>query len=147
MRNKCVKFPISVAFLFNQIEEFWSIFQHIRKPDSTKSGVELHMFRDGIVPIWEDEANKTGGKITLKLKKDFTTIIWEEIIFAIIGDVFPKTTADMINGVAVSIRRDCNIVQIWFSNFANQKKVKQLEWHFKQGTSQRSASNSELHRS
>lgn len=38
------------------------------------------MFKDGIKPMWEDEGNKNGGKLSFKLKKDFTTIIWEEMV-------------------------------------------------------------------
>jgi translation initiation factor 4E len=67
--------------------------------------------------MWEDEWNKNGGKISIKLKKDFTTIIWEEMILAMIGGVLPPTVKDEINGVVVSIRKEFNILQIWFKNF------------------------------
>ena len=67
--------------------------------------------------MWEDEYNKTGGKISIKLKKDYTTIIWEEMILAIIGGVLPKSVRDEINGVVVSIRKEFNLLQIWFRNF------------------------------
>ena len=67
---------------FIQIEDFWGIFQHLRKPDSSKPGVEFQMFKDGIKPMWEDECNKSGGKLSFKLKKDFTTIIWEEMVYS-----------------------------------------------------------------
>jgi len=30
--------------------------------------------------MWEDDGNKNGGKFSLKLKKDYTTIIWEELV-------------------------------------------------------------------
>ena len=75
---------------FETIEDFWAIFQHLRKPDSCKPGIEFQMFKDPVKPMWEDENNKNGGKITIKLRKDFTTIIWEEMIFALIGDVLPN---------------------------------------------------------
>ena len=62
---------------FETIEDFWAIFQHLRKPDSCRPGIEFQLFRFGVKPIWEDENNKNGGKATIKLRKDFTTIIWE----------------------------------------------------------------------
>ena len=37
-------------------------------------------FKEPIKPMWEDEGNKSGGKFSLKVKKDFTTIIWEELV-------------------------------------------------------------------
>ncbi len=30
--------------------------------------------------MWEDEANKQGGKLTIKLKKDNSNLIWEELV-------------------------------------------------------------------
>jgi len=30
--------------------------------------------------MWEDDGNKNGGKFSVKVKKDFTTIIWEELV-------------------------------------------------------------------
>ena len=102
---------------FETIEDFWAIFQHLRKPDSCKPGIEFQMFKNPVKPMWEDENNKNGGKITLKLRKDFTTIIWEEMIFALIGDVLPKEVQDQINGIVVTSRKDYNTLQIWIKNF------------------------------
>lgn len=31
--------------------------------------------------MWEDESNKNGGKFSIKVKKDYTTIIWEELVY------------------------------------------------------------------
>jgi translation initiation factor 4E len=67
--------------------------------------------------MWEDEWNKSGGKISIKLKKDYTTIIWEEMILTMIGGVLPQSVKDEINGVVVSIRKEFNLLQIWFKNF------------------------------
>lgn len=70
--------------------------------------------------MWEDEGNKNGGKISVKLKKDYTTIIWEEVVLALIGGVLPPNIKEELNGVVVSIRKDCNILQLWFKNYNNQ---------------------------
>lgn len=77
--------------------------------------------------MWEDDYNKAGGKISVKLKKDYTTIIWEEMILAMIGGVLPQTVKDEINGVVVSIRKEYNILQIWFKTF-NSSVVSELEY-------------------
>jgi translation initiation factor 4E len=67
--------------------------------------------------MWEDEGNRNGGKISVKLKKDYTTIIWEEIILALIGGVLPQTAKDEINGVVISIRKEFNLLQVWFKTY------------------------------
>lgn len=76
--------------------------------------------------MWEDEGNKNGGKVSVKLKKDYTTIIWEEIVLALIGGVLSNTCKDEISGVVVSIRKEYNILQIWFKNW-NSTVITELE--------------------
>lgn len=76
--------------------------------------------------MWEDEGNKNGGKISVKLKKDYTTIIWEEIVLALIGGVLPQIVKDEINGVVVSIRKEFNILQLWFKDY-NQNVIIEIE--------------------
>jgi translation initiation factor 4E len=76
--------------------------------------------------MWEDDGNKLGGKISVKLKKDYTTIIWEEIVLAMIGGVLPPIVKDEINGIVVSIRKEFNILQIWFKNW-NPNTISEIE--------------------
>ena len=102
---------------FDTVEEFWGIFQHLRKPDSCKPGIEFMMFKEPIKPMWEDEGNKNGGKISIKLRKEYTTIIWEEMIFALIGGILPKEMKDEINGIVVTSRKEFNTLQIWFKTY------------------------------
>ena len=111
---------------FNSIEEFWKIYQHIKKPDACKAGIDIQLFKNPIKPMWEDEYNKNGGRISLKLRKDFSTIIWEEILLAIIGDILPKEISDEINGVLISVKKKYNGLQIWFKNY-NKKITLELE--------------------
>ena len=102
---------------FDTIEDFWGIFQHLRKPDSCRAGIEYFMFKEPIKPMWEDEYNKNGGRISIKLRKDYTTIIWEEMIFILIGGILPKDIKEEINGIVVTSRKDFNTLQIWFKNY------------------------------
>ena len=111
---------------FDTVEEFWGIFQHLRKPDSCKPGIEFMMFKEPIKPMWEDENNKNGGKMSIKLRKDYTTIIWEEMIFALIGGILPKDMKDEINGIVVTSRKEFNTLQIWFKTY-EEKINKDLE--------------------
>ena len=111
---------------FDTIEDFWAIYQHIKKPDNCKQGIEIQMFKENIKPMWEDESNKNGGKLTLKLNKGYTTIIWEELILGIIGNILPKETSEGINGIIFSSKKESNILQIWFKDY-NKKYTGELE--------------------
>jgi len=76
--------------------------------------------------MWEDEGNKNGGKISVKLKKDYTTIIWEEMVLAMIGGVLSQLVKEEVSGVVVSIRKEYNILQVWFKNY-NQNVITEIE--------------------
>ena len=111
---------------FDTIEDFWSLFQHIKKPDNCKQGIEIQMFKDPIKPMWEDEYNKKGGKLSLKLNKGYTTIIWEELILGIIGNILPAEINEGINGIVFSSKKEANILQIWFKDY-NKNYYAELE--------------------
>ena len=106
---------------FETIEDFWAIFQHLRKPDSCKQGIEFQLFKVPIKPMWEDEANKNGGRLTLKLRKKYTTIIWEEMILAFIGGILPDKMKEEINGIVFISKKEFNTLQIWFKTY--EKKI------------------------
>ena len=111
---------------FDTTEDFWKIYQHIKKPDNCQEGIQLKMFKDNIEPKWDDASNKNGGKMTLLCNKEYTSIIWEEIILNIIGNIFPKNILDNINGVVFLSKNKYNTIQIWFREY-NENYCKALE--------------------
>ena len=92
--------------------------------------------------MWEDEGNKNGGKFSVKVKKDFTTIIWEELvnitkyniiinlsqILLFIGGTLPDNIKEEVNGIVVSVRREFNIIQVWFRNYKENAVLYDLEY-------------------
>jgi hypothetical protein len=78
--------------------------------------------------MWEDEGNKKGGHISMLLKKDATTIIWEELVLALVGGDIPNTIKDEINGVVVQVREKKNFVQIWFRNYQSNIITELEQW-------------------
>lgn len=53
----------------NSVEQFWLIYRFIKKPSDLTEKVDFHLFKEGIKPVWEDPANRNGGKWILRLKK------------------------------------------------------------------------------
>ena len=104
---------------FNDKKTFWSIYQHLKKPKDCDPGVEFELFKEGIRPVWEDETNIDGGKFTLLLEKDYSSLMWEEIMFAFCGGVIPYF--EEFNGVCLSIRKTYDVAQFWFSKFERNK--------------------------
>ena len=115
---------------FSTIEDFWKIFQHLKKPEELNIGIEIDLFKNEIKPVWEEEVNKNGGKIALKLNKNYTSIIWEELIFAFIGGNFPNNIKNEINGILISSKKEFNVLQIWFREY-NFKIIKEIQYFIK----------------
>ena len=105
---------------FDTLEDFWAIFQYLKKPDDCKQAIEFQLFKDPIKPMWEDENNKDGGRIALKLRKEFSNLVWEELVFAFIGGYFTKEIKDEINGLVINCKKDFNTLQIWIKSYNNE---------------------------
>lgn len=52
--------------------------------------------------MWEDGANKAGGKWIVRLKKGLASRCWENLILAILGEQF--MVGEEICGAVISIR-------------------------------------------
>ena len=105
---------------FETLEDFWAIFQYLKKPDDCKQAIEFQLFKNPIKPMWEDENNKDGGRIALKLRKEYSNLVWEELVFAFIGGYFAKEIKDEINGLVINCKKDFNTLQIWIKSFNNE---------------------------
>lgn len=93
-------------------EEFFTVYQHLKRPSSLPLVSDYHLFKKGIRPIWEDDENKKGGKWIVRLKKGVADRYWENLLFAVIGDQFGDAS-DEVCGVVLSVRNGEDILSIW----------------------------------
>ena len=47
-----------------------SLYNNIIPPSQLPQKANYYLFKEGIIPAWEDEANKNGGKWSIQLPKD-----------------------------------------------------------------------------
>ena len=102
---------------FDNVNDFWKIFQHMKKPENLQSGIEFHLFKNDIKALWEDESNEKGGRVSIKLKIDSSSLVWQEIILNFIGGNFNDKVKEEINGIVISIRKEFNFLQVWFKTY------------------------------
>jgi len=116
---------IKKATTFNTAEQFWSSYSHLLRPsDVTNTSLTFHLFREGIVPVWEDEANRAGGKWTIRLKKGVASRIWEDIVLAVIGDRFGGVApSDEVCGVVLALKFNEDVLSVWNKTSANKTYV------------------------
>ena len=106
----------------SSINEFWEVFQHLKKPNQCPLGSEYHVFKKGIFPMWEDKLNMDGGKLSVLLTKKYANVIWEEVIFNFARGLLPYY--DYINGIIISMRPKFMALSFWIkcsNNFMVEK--------------------------
>lgn len=109
--NKSMGFNLKFIASFASVEQFWNIYSYIVRPGDMTGHVDYHLFKEGIRPMWEDEANKHGGKWIIRLKKGLASRCWENLILAMLGEQF--MVGEEICGAVISIRFQDDILSLW----------------------------------
>lgn len=98
--------------MFDTVEDFWALYNHIPKPNELVSGSNYHLFRDGIFPMWEDKSNKVGGKWVVALRHaDPVEQHWLNTVLFMVGEVFKDP--EEICGAVISIRAAKLRLSLW----------------------------------
>lgn len=140
---------IKRVITFDSVEEFWGLYNNIIPPSHLPPKANYYLFKDGIIPAWEDEANKLGGKWSIQLPKDKNRNnvdkMWLYTMLAAIGETFdPSPTlaggsgsASLITGVIVSTRPQFYRLSIWTRLSPNEEdaalreRIEGVGKHFK----------------
>ena len=119
-RNSALNYDSCLKKLgtFGSIEEFWCYYDHMNFPSELPFYSDIHLFRENLKPMWEEEGNRLGGKWILRLKKGLSTRLWELLILAIIGEQF--NVGKEICGIVCSIRPQEDLISIWTKTANNQ---------------------------
>ncbi|XP_039952467.1 eukaryotic translation initiation factor 4E1-like [Bactrocera tryoni] len=107
---------------FDTVEDFWSLYNHIKPPSDIKLGSDYSLFKKGIRPMWEDAGNKQVGRwvITLnKTSKADLDNLWLDVLLCLIGEAFENS--DVVCGAVVNIRGKNNKISIWTANGNNEE--------------------------
>lgn len=104
---------LSVIGEFDTIESFWRYFNWLKPPSALEKNSNYHLFKSGIKPMWEDEANANGGKwvLTMKNNPQLLDRCWYSLAMALIGEELED--GDEICGAVVSLRTKVDRIQLW----------------------------------
>ncbi|KAH8289254.1 hypothetical protein KR054_002400, partial [Drosophila jambulina] len=120
-RNKTWEEMQNEVASFDTVENFWSLWSHIKPPSELKIGSDYSIFKKGIHPMWEDEANKNGGRWVISINKNNKHDLdnfWLDTMLCLIGET--SNYADEICGAVVNIRAKSNKISIWTSDGKNE---------------------------
>ncbi|CAG7847838.1 SubName: Full=Related to translation initiation factor eIF-4E {ECO:0000313/EMBL:CCA77871.1} [Serendipita indica DSM 11827] len=121
---------IKKVISFESVEEFWGLYNNIVAPSALPQKANYYLFKEDIIPAWEDPANKDGGKWSIQLPKEKNRNnvdkMWLFTMLAAIGETFdpyltkanttgPNAQAptSLITGVIVSTRPQFYRLSIW----------------------------------
>ncbi|XP_011504635.1 PREDICTED: eukaryotic translation initiation factor 4E-like isoform X2 [Ceratosolen solmsi marchali] len=114
---------------FDTAEDFWSLYNHMKQASELRIGNDYSMFKQGIQPMWEDDANKHGGRwlINLDRKQRLTELdrFWLETLLCMIGEGF-NAYSDDVCGAVVNIRMKQDKIAVWTANASNQSSVMEI---------------------
>ncbi|KAI1918019.1 hypothetical protein LOZ39_001444 [Ophidiomyces ophidiicola] len=105
------KSTIALASI-SSVESFWTVYSHLKRPSLLPTVSDYHIFKKGIRPVWEDQANKKGGKWIVRLKKGVADRYWEDLLLAMIGDQFAEAS-DEVCGAVLSVRSGEDVLSVW----------------------------------
>ncbi|OCH95786.1 eukaryotic translation initiation factor 4E class I [Obba rivulosa] len=115
---------IKSVITFDSVEEFWGVYNNIVPPSKLPPKANYYLFKQGIIPAWEDDANKNGGKWSIQLPKGknerVIDTMWLNTMLAAIGETLDplpeageESQQSLITGVIVSARPQFFRVSIW----------------------------------
>ncbi|XP_017851100.1 eukaryotic translation initiation factor 4E1 [Drosophila busckii] len=125
---------------FNTVENFWSLINHIKTPSEIKVGSDYCLFKKGIRPMWEDEANVKGGRWVITLNKNNKSDLdnfWLDTMLVLIGESCEH--AQELCGAVVNVRGKNNKISIWTANGGNEEAALEIGGKLRDGLRMESA--------
>jgi len=108
------------------VEDFWSTINNIATPSELPLKANLHLFKTGIRPMWEDKENENGGKLAVDFPKNYSLLndLWLKIMLFCIGEQLLEDS-NVICGVVVQIKSRNDRIAIWIKN-TDQTSVEKI---------------------
>lgn len=117
---------IKVLGSFSTVEDFWSYYQHMIRPDKLPVGCKFALFQEGIKPAWEDKANENGGSFIMRVKRAYSSKIWEDLQISYIGEQCKEN--DNICGLYLNIKPNEANISIWTKSIDQTQREVIGDW-------------------
>lgn len=99
------------------IREYWS-YQHLLQ-DKYQCGM-FFLMREHIFPCWDDDNNRNGGCLSIKVLKQDLKDFWEKLTIRMLGETVLGSGHSVewseVNGVSTSPKKHFCIVKIWLKS-------------------------------
>lgn len=120
------------------VEEFWSLFNHLKKPSEIPSGGDYSFFKNDIQPMWEDPQNREGGRLTVihvnPKQSAVADDVWLDLLVFLIGEDFDQTNETC--GMVMNSRSYGYKIGVWTSQ-SDEKVVRNIGQQIKRSMNPR----------
>lgn len=117
---------IKVLGSISTVEDFWSYYQHMVRPEKMPVSSKFALFQEGIKPAWEDKENQNGGSFILKVKKNFANKFWEDLLLSYIGEQCEYN--DDVCGIILNVKATEVVISVWTKSIDEQAKETIENW-------------------
>ena len=112
-------------FKFKHVEDAIAITETL--PEILVKNCMLFIMRDGIMPIWEDPRNRSGGCFSYKISNKMVYDVWRDLTFVLLGGTISNNNSfvQSVTGITISPKKNFCIIKIWMTdcNFQNPAVV------------------------
>jgi len=113
-------------YTFDTVEDFWCLWNNIKAANELSIGSNYHVFKDEILPMWEDNTNKQGGKWIVQVKNTRSNTdlnqLWMWGVLACIGNSFEDE--EEVCGIVMSRRKGADKISLWTKTAIEEQKNK-----------------------
>eukprot|EP00050_Salpingoeca_kvevrii_P006400 m.289149 g.289149 ORF g.289149 m.289149 type:complete len:216 (-) comp12084_c0_seq1:167-814(-) len=107
---------LKVIYEIKFVEDFWGVFNNVNRANEIAMGANYHFFKKGVKPMWEDPANKAGGKWVVQVPRAMRdrhlNDIWQNLLLTMIGEQFSEFNEE-VNGAVLSVRKGGDKISLW----------------------------------
>eukprot|EP00758_Cryptobia_borreli_P004765 Tbor_TRINITY_DN4567_c0_g1::TRINITY_DN4567_c0_g1_i1::g.15820::m.15820/K03259/EIF4E; translation initiation factor 4E len=121
-KNENLFEPVLV-FRIDSVASFWKAFNNLPPADEMPARSSMYLFRDDIMPKWEDHKNSSGGLYTVSVKKSVADDVWIRTAAKTIGESWKRSFRNNINGVVFKPRDKAMKLEVWVSKEAEGFEV------------------------
>jgi hypothetical protein len=79
------------------------------------------LMKNDIFPQWDNDDNKNGGTVSMKILENETSYYWNEISLKYVLGELIENQEDLINGISISPKKNFSIIKFWVND---KKKIK-----------------------
>jgi len=103
------------VYELSSVEETIALTESL--PEVLVTNCMLFIMRKGIVPVWEDPNNRTGGCFSYKVLNKQVYSIWKELTYMLVGETLSsnKKFTETITGITISPKKSFCIIKVWTS--------------------------------